>query len=67
VISKGKGKIYPRTDHEGQEGESKYICTLSLTSELEETGGQLHAPVALPRKRDPLLVIEVAGWTPGLV
>jgi len=29
-----KGKVQPRTDHEGPEGEYMYSYTLSLTSEL---------------------------------
>jgi len=28
---KGKGKVHPRTGHEGPEGEQRYSCTLSLT------------------------------------
>ena len=30
--SKGKGKVHPRTGHEGPEGEQMYSYTLSLTS-----------------------------------
>ena len=30
-----KGKVRPRTDHEGPEGEQRYSSTLSLTSALD--------------------------------
>ena len=32
---KGKGKILPKTDHEGPEGEQMYSSTLPSTSELD--------------------------------
>ena len=48
LCSKGKGKIHPRTDHEGPEGEYRYNSTLSLTSALDGVAGQRHAPAALP-------------------
>jgi hypothetical protein len=35
---KGKGKAYPRTDHERQEGEYRYSSVLSLTSALDGCG-----------------------------
>ena len=43
-----KGKVHPRTSHEGVEGEYMYGCTLPLTSALGAMGGQRHAPTALP-------------------
>jgi len=49
---KGKGKVHPRTGHEGQEEEYRYSCTLSLTSALDGVGGQRHAPTALPPGED---------------
>jgi len=36
---KGKGKIHPRTDHQGPEGEERYSSTLSLISALDGVGG----------------------------
>jgi hypothetical protein len=30
-------------------------------------GGQLHAPGALPRERDPVSIVQEAGWAPGPV
>jgi len=45
---KRKGKVHPRTGHEGPEGEYRYSSTLSLTSTLDGVGGQRHDPAALP-------------------
>ena len=42
-----KGKVLPRTGHEGPEGELKYGSTLPLTSAIDGVGGQPHAPAAL--------------------
>ena len=36
-----KGKVYPRSDHEGAEGEYRYSSALSLTSALDCVGGYL--------------------------
>ena len=36
---KGKGKIHPRTGHEGPAGEQMYSSTVSLTSVLDGMGG----------------------------
>jgi len=38
VVGKGKGKIDPRTLHEGLEGEQRYSSTLPLISALHEVG-----------------------------
>jgi hypothetical protein len=35
---RGKGKVHPRTGHEGAEGEEMYSSTRSLTSALDESG-----------------------------
>jgi len=37
-----KGKLCPRTGHEGPEGEQRYSCIPSLTSALD--GGRLSMP-----------------------
>jgi hypothetical protein len=34
-----KSKVMSRTGHEGQEGEQRYSCTLSLTLALDGVGG----------------------------
>ena len=54
---KGKGKVHPRTDHEGSEVESKYSFTLSLTSALDGVAVQRHAPAVLPPAKDPVPTI----------
>jgi hypothetical protein len=64
---KGKGKDHPRTGHEGPEGEQTYTSTLPLTSALDGVGGQRHAPAALPPGKDPVPIVEEAGWAPGPV
>jgi len=56
---KCKGKVHPRTGHEGPEGEKRYSwysSTLPSTSALYGVGGQRHAPAALPpgKTRYPL-------------
>jgi hypothetical protein len=37
-----KGKLHPRTRHEGPEGEKRYSSALSLTSALDVVGDQSH-------------------------
>jgi hypothetical protein len=49
----GKGKVHPRTGHEGPEGEQRCTSTLSLTSALDGVGGQRHAPAALHPGKKP--------------
>jgi len=40
--TKGRGKVHPRTDHEGPEDEQRYRSNPSLTSALD--GGGLSTP-----------------------
>jgi len=35
IHNKGRGKVHPRADHEGPEGECVYCSSLSLTSVLD--------------------------------
>jgi len=46
-----KGKGYPRTVHEGPEGEYRCSCTFSLTSAPDGVGGQRHFWTLYYRKR----------------
>jgi len=57
-----KIKVHPRTDHDGPEGEGgqRYSSTLSLTSALEEVGGQRHVQAAIPQERHGILCR--GGW-----
>jgi hypothetical protein len=41
--------------------------TLSLTSALDGKDGQRHAPAGLPPGKDPVTIVQVAGWAPGTV
>ena len=56
-----KCKVYPRTGHEGPEGEQRYSSNLSLTSALAGGGWLTPRPVALPlgKRRDTNLT---GGW-----
>ena len=56
-----KGKLHPRTGHEGPEGEQRYSATLSLTSSLDWVGGQRHTPAALPLGKRPGTRVT-GGW-----
>ena len=61
-----KGKVLPITGHEGPEGEEMYSPTFPSTLALDGVGCQHHAPAALPRK-DPVPIVQDAGWAPGPV
>jgi hypothetical protein len=47
VTVKGKGKVHPKTGHEGPERKQRYNSTLPLTSTLDGVGTQRHASAAL--------------------
>ena len=44
-----------------------YSSTLSLTSALDGVGGQRHAPAVLPPGKNPVPIVQEAGWAPGTV
>ena len=54
---KDKGRVHPRTGHEGPGGSKRYSSTLSLTSALDGVDGQRHAPAALPQEGDPVPIV----------
>ena len=56
-----KGKVHPRTGHEGPEGEEVYSSTLSLISALDGVSGQSHAPAALTTGKRPGTHC-IGGW-----
>jgi len=60
ATSKGKGKAHPRTGHEGPYGEQRYSSILSLTSALDEVGGQHRLGRSTPGK-DPIAIVKEAG------
>jgi hypothetical protein len=59
-----KGKVHPRTRHEGPEGE--YSFSLSLTSVLHGMGGQGHASAALPPGKTLYPLYRRLGGPQGL-
>ena len=64
---KGKGKGHPITGHEGPEGEQMYSSTLPSTSALDEGGWSTKRPGRFTPWRDPVPIVQEAGWAPGLV
>ena len=36
-----------------------------MTWHLDGVGGQHHAPAALPPRKDPVPIVQEAGWAPG--
>ena len=60
-------KFLPRTGHEGPEGEQMYSSTLPSTSTLDGVGDQRHAQATLPPGKDPVPIVQEAGWAPGPV
>jgi hypothetical protein len=66
MVTLGKGKVQPRTGHEGPEVEQKYSSTLSLTSPQYVDGCSTPRPRRFTAGKDPVLPIEQeAGWAPG--
>jgi len=64
LYGKGKGKVHPRTCHEGPKGE-KYGSTLSLTSALDGGGWSMPRPSYFTPGKDPVPIVLEAGWAPG--
>jgi hypothetical protein len=54
---KGKGKVHPRTGHEGSEGEYRYSSTLSLTSTLDGGGWSTPRPGRFTPGNDPVPIV----------
>jgi hypothetical protein len=38
-----------------------------MTSALDEVGGQRHVPAAFTSGKDPVTIVQEAGWAPGSV
>jgi hypothetical protein len=51
----GKGKIRPRTGHEGPKPEQRYGSTVSLASELDGDGWLMPRPSCFTPDKDELL------------
>jgi len=59
---KAKGKVHPRTGHEGPEEEQRYSSTLSLTLALDECGWSTPRPGRFTPGKDPVPIVYEAGW-----
>jgi hypothetical protein len=65
---KVKGKICPTTRHEGPEGMYKHSSDRFLTSAPDAGGwSKPRHSFFSPWKRDPMSIIQEAGWSPGPV
>ena len=62
-----KGKGLPRTGHEGPEGKQMYSSTLPSTSALDEGGWSTPRPGRFTPGKDPVGIVQEAGWAPGPV
>jgi hypothetical protein len=60
-----EGKLHPRTHHEGPEEEERYSCTLSLTGTRWEWADKATPRPIYPRERDPVPIVQAAGWAQG--
>ena len=59
---RGKGKVHPRTGHEGPDGEKRYSSTLSLTSALDRGGWSTPRPGRSAPRKDSVPIVWEAGW-----
>ena len=62
-----KGKVHPRTGHEGPEGEYRYSSTLSLTLALDGSGWLTPRLCRFTPGKDPVPIVQEAGWATGPV
>jgi len=61
-------KLHPRTGHEGPGGAAElYIVNLSLTSGLDRSRWSTPRPGRFTPGRDPVPIVQKAGWAPGPV
>ena len=67
LCGKGKGKVHPRTGHEGPKGKQRYSSTLSLTSALDGRGRSMPCPSSFTPGKDPIPIVWEARWDPELV
>ena len=54
ISGKGKGKVLPRTGHEGPEGEQMYSFTLPSTLALDGGGWSTPYPSRFTPGKDPV-------------
>jgi hypothetical protein len=65
VMFKGKGKVDPRTFHEGPEGEQRYSSTLPLISTLDGGGWSTPRLGRFSPGKDSITIVLEAEWVPG--
>jgi hypothetical protein len=58
---------YDTLANEGPEMEQRYTSTLSLTSALEWGGWSAPRPGRFTPVKDPVSIVQKAGWAPGRV
>jgi hypothetical protein len=51
-------KVYPRTGHEGPEGEQMYSSTLPSTSALDASGWSAPRPGRFTPGKDPVTIVQ---------
>ena len=51
----------------GTQGRRTYISNPFATRRYKEVCGQHYAQVALPPRKDPIHIVQNAGWAPGPV
>jgi hypothetical protein len=64
---KGKGRICPRTGHEGTVGEWRHSCTRVLISALNRGAWSAPHPGLFTPRKDPIHIVQEAEWAPGSV
>ena len=67
IKRKVKGEVLPITGHEGPEEEQMYSSTLPSTSTLDEGGWSTPLPDRFTPRKDPVPIVQEAGWAPGPV
>jgi hypothetical protein len=61
------GKVHPRTGHKVPEGEKMRSSTLPSTSVLDGGGRSTPCPGCFTPGKDPVPIVQEAGWAPGPV
>jgi hypothetical protein len=60
-----KGKLHPKTDHEGQKGNRGIALAIPLTTALDVSGWLMPRPDRFTPDKDPISILQEAGWAPG--
>jgi len=60
-------EVHSRTGQEDPQEEERYSSTLSLTSALDGGGWSAPCPGRFTPGKDPVPIVQEAGWAPGPV